>query len=132
MIVRRRVAAAAGLGFSALLLLGACGGGGGGSSSSYKEPSGPSVATVEVDAANYSFKPDKPTAPAGIVTIRMKNVSGNPHTLAISGVDGFELSVSGGGNTDAGKVDLKPGTYTFYCTVPGHRSAGMEGKLTVK
>ena len=29
-------------------------------------------------------------------------------------------------------ADLKPGTYTYYCTHPGHRAGGMEGKLTVK
>jgi uncharacterized cupredoxin-like copper-binding protein len=29
-------------------------------------------------------------------------------------------------------LSLKPGTYKFYCSVPGHRMAGMEGTLTVK
>jgi uncharacterized cupredoxin-like copper-binding protein len=29
-------------------------------------------------------------------------------------------------------LNLKPGTYKFYCSVPGHRTAGMEGTLTVK
>ncbi len=128
MIGCRRVAAVALL-MTGIVALGACGGGG--SKADYKEPTGPAVATVSIDAGNYFFKPKNPTVPAGIVNLRLKDVSGIPHTLAISGIDGYELSVSGRG-TDAEKVDLKPGTYTFSCTVPGHRGQGMEGKLTVK
>ena len=36
------------------------------------------------------------------------------------------------GGTKTLSVKLKPGTYTFYCSVPGHRQAGMQGTITVK
>jgi uncharacterized cupredoxin-like copper-binding protein len=36
------------------------------------------------------------------------------------------------GATKTLTLSLKPGTYKFYCSVPGHRMAGMEGTLTVK
>jgi uncharacterized cupredoxin-like copper-binding protein len=39
--------------------------------------------------------------------------------------------VNNGGTSEV-DVDLKAGDYTFYCSVPGHREGGMEGKLTVK
>jgi uncharacterized cupredoxin-like copper-binding protein len=36
------------------------------------------------------------------------------------------------GGTSSLTADVKAGEYTFFCSVPGHRQGGMEGKLTVK
>lgn len=77
------------------------------------------------------------TATAGPVTISMTNMSGVPHNLAIqegTGATGplvghTPVATSG---THSITVNLKAGTYTFFCQVPGHRAAGMFGTLTVK
>jgi uncharacterized cupredoxin-like copper-binding protein len=71
-------------------------------------------------------------AKAGKVTITMANMSPLPHNLTIaegSKVLGATPTFRGGAKTLS--LNLKPGTYTFYCSVPGHRQAGMEGTLTV-
>ncbi|HET8639602.1 MAG TPA: plastocyanin/azurin family copper-binding protein [Solirubrobacterales bacterium] len=74
------------------------------------------------------------TTSAGEVTVEFNNPQALSHDVAIEDSSGEEI-----GKTDlvtegtaATTVNLKPGTYTFYCTVPGHREAGMEGTLTVK
>jgi mono/diheme cytochrome c family protein/plastocyanin len=79
----------------------------------------------------YSFK--NAEAPAGPLEILSPNKSATPHNIAIEG-PGANASgpiVSGGGVSDI-KVNLKAGKYTFYCAVPGHRQAGMQGTLRVK
>lgn len=54
------------------------------------------------------------------------------HTLLIEGhEDEFGLAVSTAGETDEGTINLPPGSYTLYCSIKGHREAGMEGTLTV-
>jgi hypothetical protein len=101
--------------------------GGGG----FQQPKGPPVATLDVQALpsiSFNAKQYGPL-PAGIIQV---NYSGAPnHTLAFTDpkLNGFELKLPGGPKT--GKVDLKPGTHTIYCTVPGHRQQGMEATVTV-
>jgi len=71
-------------------------------------------------------------AKAGTVTVSMSNPSTFPHGISVegNGVDKDGQIVQHGG-TSTVTVNLKPGTYTFYCPVPGHRQAGMQGTLTV-
>lgn len=115
---------------AALAVLAACGNGGGGGSS-YKEPKGPAQTTVDIKGGNFFFDPEDSEAPAGIDTIKMDSENGL-HTLVFDDgkLPGFKLEASSG-ESDELKANLKPGKYTIYCDVPGHREAGMEGTITV-
>ena len=130
----RRVLAALALVLVAAVLFAACGGGGGGGSSSsgYQEPKGPATETIAIQAGNFYFKPDTITATPGIAKISMTAANGI-HDLVFDGAyPGFLLEADGGGGAQSKKIDLKPGKYTFYCDIPGHRDAGMQGTHTVK
>ena len=72
-------------------------------------------------------------APAGQLEIDSQNESSIDHDIAIEG-DGVSEKgpVVKNGAVSKLTADLKPGEYTFFCSVPGHRQGGMEGKLTVK
>jgi plastocyanin len=101
--------------------------GGGG----FKQPAGPAVATLEVDALpSLSFQATEFSTPAGINQINYNDLGGT-HTLLFTDpkLSGFQLAVPQGPKT--GKVDLKPGTYTIYCSIPGHRAAGMQATVNV-
>jgi uncharacterized cupredoxin-like copper-binding protein len=80
-----------------------------------------------------AFRFTKATAEAGTVTLLSKNGSPVPHDISIKGggVDERGKEVKDGG-TSRVSLKLKAGTYTFYCSVPGHEQAGMKGSLTVK
>ena len=74
------------------------------------------------------------SAKAGDVTIDFNNPQSLTHDVAIEDSGGEEVGKTDliGNEETSTTVKLKPGTYTFYCSVPGHREAGMEGTLTVK
>jgi plastocyanin len=91
---------------------------------------------VEIDAdptGQLKFLAPSATATSGKVTLRMVNKSATPHDIAITGGGVNEVGpiVSNGGVSTV-STTLPPGTYTFYCSVPGHRAAGMQGTVTVK
>jgi uncharacterized cupredoxin-like copper-binding protein len=60
----------------------------------------------------------------------MANKSGTPHDIVIDGKGKGEVVKDGG--VSQFQANFTAGSYTFYCSVPGHRQAGMQGKLTVK
>jgi uncharacterized cupredoxin-like copper-binding protein len=72
-------------------------------------------------------------APAGALTLNSKNDTPIDHNIAIEG-NGLDEKgpVIKNGAVSTVEADLQPGEYVFYCSVPGHREGGMEGKLTVK
>ena len=86
------------------------------------------------EGSALAYTTDSASAEAGTDTINFTNVQATPHDVAIEDEGGKEVGktavVSEG--SASGKVELEPGTYTFFCTIPGHREAGMEGTLTVK
>lgn len=90
---------------------------------------------VEIDVADsgLAYVKTSATASAGPVVIRSMNPQSLGHDISITGngVDESGEVVSDGGVSTITIADLKAGTYTFFCSVPGHEDAGMKGTLTV-
>src|SRR5882757_412957 len=92
--------------------------------------------TLQLAADPTELKFDKTSLASkpGKVKIDFTNPASIEHDVAIESSEGKELAVSaliGEGETSV-SADLAAGTYTFFCSVPGHREAGMEGTLVVK
>jgi plastocyanin len=98
---------------------------------------------LAIDASpsgQLAYTTTKATATPGAVTVEMANMSGVSHNVAIEsgsgGATGSGPVIGASSFTSKGtvsvSVNLKPGTYTFFCQAPGHRAAGMYGTITVK
>ncbi|MBW3659079.1 MAG: cupredoxin domain-containing protein [Actinobacteria bacterium] len=110
------------------LALSACGGGGetdGGSSAGTTEGA---LAVTGTDA--LKFEPSGLEAEAGEVTVELTCEAQVAHNFVVEETDD-KVAECNAGATDTGTVELEAGDYTFYCDLPGHRAAGMEGTLTV-
>ena len=89
--------------------------------------------TLEIDAdptGAPAFVASKAQAKPGQVELVMDNEASVEHNIAIKGDK--KGPVVGKGGTSRISVNLKPGEYEYYCSVPGHEEGGMVGTLTVK
>jgi plastocyanin len=124
----------------------ACGGGGSSSSTSTTPSSttsstaaagggGGSTIKVEADpSGQLAYTETSLTANAGSDTIDFNNPASLAHNVTIQDSSGQTVGATDTitGSTTSTTVDLKPGTYTFFCSVDSHEQAGMKGTLTVK
>jgi plastocyanin len=117
------------LGLAMSMLLVACGGG-------TTEPiTVPADTDLEVHAVS-GLRWDQPsyTAPAGEINVALVNEDTIRHTLVViegeTIISGFELEINRKGDVDSGTITLEPGTYSVFCTVPGHQN--MKAELIVE
>jgi plastocyanin len=90
------------------------------------------VPFVTITAFDIGFREHQVTVPAGRMRIIYVDDGQLTHTLVLDGVPSFHrLEVQGNGDRAVGTANLSPGDYVFYCDIPGHRAAGMQGTLTV-
>lgn len=139
---------------AAVLMLGltACGGSSSSSSSATSSPStttsssttssapsgasagGGRLSLAADPSGQLKFTKSSLTAKAGTVTIEFTNSAPVVHNLTVQqGTNGPVVGATPTfqGGTKTLTLKLKPGTYTFFCSVPGHRAAGMQGTLVV-
>jgi plastocyanin len=98
-------------------------------------PGGGSETQLDVTSpedGSLVFDPTVLAARPGSITITYANPSQVPHSIAIES-DGNAIAQSDPITDDEASVsaELSPGSYIYYCTVPGHREAGMQGTLTI-
>lgn len=116
------------LALGAAVALSACGGGDTATSDAAAAPVEGALAVLGTD--NLKFDPATLQADAGEITVALTCEGRVAHDLVIEET-GDKVAICNGGGTGSGTVELAAGDYTYYCSLPGHRGAGMEGTLTV-
>lgn len=86
---------------------------------------------IEVTARSFEFEPDEITVTAGEDVAIVLTSEDLLHDFAIDELDAHVAADADETNEGGLRAD-EPGRYTFYCTVAGHRDAGMEGTLIVE
>jgi plastocyanin len=90
---------------------------------------------LQTTAREWSLTLSRPTIAAGALSLQLVNVGEDAHDLhvrpAAGGADLLSASTTASGTTTTISGSLPAGTYTLYCSLPGHEAAGMHATLTV-
>ena len=115
------------LGLVALAIVGC----GGDDATPTPEPAALVVDATAAEGGGWAYDPSELTIPSeGSSTISLVNTDIVEHDLTIDELD-FQIAVAVGETAEGTLTDVEPGTYRFYCTVPGHEANGMVGELVV-
>ena len=116
------------VGLVAVALLAGCGGGGGSGSS---QPAG----SIQVTMTEFKFDPSTIQHSSGKMVFWLVNSGSTQHDMAIRDSSGKTIAtselVSAGDTKEFDVSSVAAGSYTFYCSQPGHEASGMKGTLTV-
>jgi plastocyanin len=94
-------------------------------------PSGGPSTTINATEKDFAIALDNSSVPAGSVTFKVKNNGPSPHDIGVKELNKATDIIDPGKSGEL-TVDLKAGTYTVICTIPGHEQLGMHVTLTVK
>ncbi len=96
-------------------------------------PTGAQKVAVEESEFKITLAGGASTLKAGSYDFEVKNTGQIGHDLVIDGpgVKDEKTPVFDSGKTESLNVTLQPGTYDLYCSVPGHKQAGMDLKVEV-
>jgi uncharacterized cupredoxin-like copper-binding protein len=118
-----------------LVVLAACGGDDDGNGNGNGNGAENGASSVDVEMGEMYFEPNEISADAGsTLTINFDNVGNQLHDFTIDDFNGEEVEIDvPSGEQGSLSLDMpdEAGEYEFYCAIPGHREAGMEGVLTV-
>lgn len=87
-------------------------------------------ADVVIVARDVAFVNPPQQMRAGTITVALDNRGQAPHDITFQAIG--TVAAAGGGGKATAQVTLEPGTYVVYCSVPGHRTAGMKFEVTVR
>ncbi len=84
------------------------------------------------DSLQWASAPATAELADGQLEVTIECEGAVPHNIVFEGVDGDAVVAEcSGEDTGTGTLTAEPGTYTYYCAIPGHREAGMVGEITL-